>query len=62
MIESDYDLCQSSVFTKTFPAKPGLSFFFPLSHDLSLGSRNHDSDQNPEQTQPKQLPQGEFWD
>ena len=35
MVETVYDLCQSSMFTTTFTAKPGLSFFFPLGN-LSL--------------------------
>ena len=35
MVETFYDLCQSSMFTTTFTAKPGLSFFFPLGN-LSL--------------------------
>ena len=29
MVETVYDLCQPSMLTTTFPAKPGSSFFFP---------------------------------
>ena len=29
MVETVYDLCQPSMFTTTFPAKPGSNFFFP---------------------------------
>ena len=29
MVETVYDLCQPSMLTKMFPAKPGSSFFFP---------------------------------
>ena len=35
MVETIYDLCQPSMFTTTFPAKPGSSFFFRLGN-LSL--------------------------
>ena len=45
---------------KDVSRETGFKFFFPLVN-LSLGNRNHDSDQNPERTQPKQLPQWEFW-
>ena len=51
MVETVYDLCQPSMFTTTFSAKLGSSFFFPFGN-LSLCSRKHESDQNPERTQP----------
>ena len=35
MVETVYDLCQSSMFTTTFTAKTGLIFFF-LFGNLSL--------------------------
>ena len=49
MVETVYDLCQPSMFTTTFTAKLGSSFFFPFGN-LSLCSRK--SDQTPERTQP----------
>ena len=42
------------------PAKPGSIFFFP-SCNLSLCDGKHESDQNPEWTQPKLFPHGEPW-
>ena len=51
MVETVYDLCQPSMFTTTFTAKLGSSFFFPFGN-LSLCSRKHESDQNSERTQP----------
>ena len=46
-----YDLCHPSMFTTTFTANLGSSFFFPFGN-LSLCSCKHESDQNPERTQP----------
>ena len=51
MVETVYDLCQPSMFTTTFTTKRSSSFFFPFGN-LSLCSRKHESDQNPERTQP----------
>ena len=47
MVETVYHLCQPSMFTTTFPAKPGSNFFFPFGH-VSLFDLKHESDQNPE--------------
>ena len=49
MVETVYDLCQPSMFTTTFPAKQGSSFFFPLGN-LSLCDRKRESDQSPERS------------
>ena len=58
MVETVYDLCQPSIFTTTFPTKPGPNFFFPFGH-LSLCDRNHESAQNPKRPQPKLSLNGE---
>ena len=57
MVETVYDLCQPSMLTKMFPAKPGSSFFFPLGNS-SLCDRKHESDQNPERPNPRYFPVG----
>ena len=61
MLQTIYDLCQSSMFTTTFPAKVSSSFFFSLGN-LSLCDRRHGlSDENSARTQPKLFPLGEPW-
>ena len=61
MLQTVYDLCQSSMFTTTFPAKVSSSFFFSLGN-LSLCYRRHGlSDENSARTQPKLFPLGEPW-
>ena len=51
MAEIVYDLRQPSLFTTTFPAKSGSSFFLPLGKS-SLCNCKRESNQNSEQTQP----------
>ena len=61
MLQTVYDLCKSSMFTTTFPAKVSSSFFFSLGN-LSLCDRRHGlSDENSARTQPKLFPLGEPW-
>ena len=61
MVETIYGLHQPSMFTTTFPAKPGSSFVFRLGN-LSLSNRKHESDQNPERPQPKLFSHGKPWE
>ena len=41
-------------------SEPGSRFFFPLGN-LSLSNRKHESDNNPERTQPKLFLQWVIW-
>ena len=53
MVETVYDLCHPSMFTTTFTANlPVQVFSSSLAIYRYVASRKHESDQNPERTQP----------
>ena len=47
MVETVNDLCQPLMFTTTFPAKPGSSFFFSLDVTANMKVIKTQSDPNP---------------
>lgn len=60
MLETVYNLFQSSMSTTMLTTKQNSTFFFPLGN-LLMCNRKQESDQNPERTQSELLFREELW-